>query len=173
MNIEVNPRNKRFLKAYETQALIKKLEKVKIGEEVTYKELAEIAMGSCKYNGEKYNFLWTAKECVFKKYGIQFTAVHNVGIRRMNDSEKIAKANRATASLNKKTKRNIHSVISTNYHKLSASDKVDHNTQLAILKEMNNVSSAKTVHKVKQVIAVKKKALSFKEGLAEWKRRNK
>ena len=41
---------------------------------------------------DKNRFLVTARRILRQSYGIEFKAIHNVGIQRMTDTEKVAKS---------------------------------------------------------------------------------
>ena len=90
----------------------------------------------------------------------------------MTDSEKVAKSTRTHQQMVRKSKAVISSLSSTKYHKLSAKDKLDHNTGLSIMSMVNHVNSPKMVNNIQKLVKTKKKPLSLKEGLREWKRRN-
>ena len=72
----------------------------------------------------------------------------------------------------RKSKAVISSLASTKYYKLSAKDKVTHNTTTTIMGMVNAVNSPKTVIKMQKSIKEKKRPLGLKEGLKEWQRRN-
>ena len=172
MNLEINPKNEKFHRALETQQLIKFLLKTTETKRVTYEELSKPAMGDCSHHGDKNGFLVSARKILRESYGIEFKAIHNVGIQRMTDSEKVAKSTRTHQQMVRKSKAVISSLSSTKYYKLSAKDKLDHNTGLSIMSMVNHVNSPKMVDQIQKLVKTKKKPLSLKEGLREWKRRN-
>ena len=92
MSLEINPKNEKFHRTIETQQLIQFLLKATETKRITYEELSIPAMGDCSHHGDKNNFLTSARKIVREGYGIEFKAIHNVGIQRMTDAEKIAKA---------------------------------------------------------------------------------
>ena len=57
---------KKFQRAYETGALVERLLSMKEDAQVTYKELSDIAHGDVSYNGDKTNFLVSARYIVKK-----------------------------------------------------------------------------------------------------------
>ena len=173
MSIELNPKNEKFHRTIETQQLIQFLLKATEKKALTYKELSKPAMGDCSHHGDKNGFLTSARKVLRESYGIEFKAIHNVGIQRMTDAEKVAKSVRTHQQMVRKSKAVISSLSSTKYHRLSAKDKLDHNTGLSIMSMVNHVNSPKMVNNVQKLVKTKKKPLSLKEGLREWKRRNK
>ena len=172
MNLEINPKNEKFHRALETQQLIKFLLKTTETKRVTYEELSKPAMGDCSHHGDKNGFLVSARKILRESYGIEFKAIHNVGIQRMTDAEKVAKSVRTHQQMVRKSKAVISSLFSTKYHGLYAKDKIDHNTGISVMEMVNHVNSPKMVQRVQKLVKTKKKPLSLKEGLREWKRRN-
>ncbi len=172
MSIELNPKNEKFHRTIETQQLIQFLLKATEKKALTYKELSKPAMGDCSHHGDKNGFLTSARKVLRESYGIEFKAIHNVGIQRMTDTEKVAKSVRTHQQMVRKSKAVISSLFSTKYHGLSAKDKIDHNAGISIMEMVNHVNSPKMVQKVQKLVKTKKKPLSLKEGLREWKRRN-
>ena len=172
MSLEINPKIEKFHRTIETQQLIQFLFKATETKRITYEELSIPAMGDCSHHGDKNNFLTSARKIVREGYGIEFKAIHNVGIQRMTDAEKIAKSARAHQQMVRKSKAVISSLASTKYYKLSAKDKVTHNTTTTIMGMVNAVNSPKTVIKMQKSIKEKKRPLGLKEGLKEWQRRN-
>ena len=172
MNLEINPKNEKFHRALETQQLIQFLLKATETKRITYEELSKPAMGDCSHHGDKNRFLVSARKILRQNYGIEFKAIHNVGIQRMTDSEKVAKSTRTHEQMVRKSKAVISSLASTKYSKLSAKDKLAHNTGITVMHIVNHVNSPKMVNNIQKLVKTKKKPLSLKEGLREWKRRN-
>ena len=102
--VEVNPKYKKFHRAYETQLLINALGKIKQGSVISYESLSEIAIGNCRHGGDKNNFLNSARIILRKESGIEFKAIHNIGLRRMTDAEKIAKNDKLNDQIVRKSK---------------------------------------------------------------------
>tara|TARA_B100000809_G_scaffold260282_1_gene306902 strand:- start:616 stop:1164 length:549 start_codon:yes stop_codon:yes gene_type:complete len=163
MKWEIDPKNERFHRAFETNELIKALLKVKVGMQVTYKALSKVAMGDCAFHGPKYSFLLTARCIVRKQTGIEFKAIHNVGLRHMTDEEKITKSSLNMASIGKKAKRIVSSITSTNYHRLSADNKIEHNTNLSIMNAVGHMNSPEKIAKVQRAVKAKKEPLALTE----------
>ncbi len=172
MNLEINPKNEKFHRTIETQQLIKFLLKATEKKILTYEALNVPAMGDCSHHGDKNRFLASARKILRQGYGIEFKAIHNVGIQRMTDSEKVAKSKRTHEQMVRKAKAVISSLASTKYSQLSAKDKLSLNTSVTIMGMVNHVNSPKMVDKIQKLVKTKKKPLSLKEGLREWKRRN-
>ena len=87
----VNEKREPFCRAIETSSLMKELEKLRDGEEITYEELSKIAMGNCAPTGIKKGFLKSARDILFKNKGVEFKAIPNVGLQRMTDEDKMEK----------------------------------------------------------------------------------
>ena len=172
MSLELNPKNEKFHRTIETQQLIKFLLKSTEAKRITYDELAIPAMGDCSHHGDKNRFLTSARRILRQSYGIEFKAIHNVGIQRMTDTEKVAKSKKTHEQMVRKAKAVISSLASTKYSKLSAKDKISLNTSVTIMDMVNHVNSPKMVDQIQKLVKTKKKPLGFKEGLREWKRRN-
>jgi len=172
MSIELNPKNEKFHRTIETQQLVKFLLKATEKKILTYEALNVPALGDCSHHGDKNRFLVSARKIVRESYGVEFKAIHNVGIQRMTDAEKVAKSVRTHQQMVRKSKAVISSLFSTKYHGLSAKDKIDHNTGISVMEMVNHVNSPKMVQRVQKLVKTKKKPLSLKEGLREWKRRN-
>lgn len=170
--VEVNPKNKKFHRAYETQLIITALGKVKQGGIISYDELSEIAMGSCRHGEDKSNFLTSARIIVRKEAGIEFKAIHNIGLRRMTDSEKIAKNDKLNEQIVRKSKQGIASMASTNYDKLSDEDKVTFNKNMTLLNGHRVMGSAETVYKVVKAVRGRKEPLQLKEFAKMFNKRN-
>ena len=150
---EVDPKNPLFHRAVETSELLKKLKTIKTDVEITYDEISVIAMGECKPGGIKYHFLKKAREILQKETGIEFQAIPNVGLKRMNDSDKIIKTKKALPRYNKKIKTDMRRLASTDYDTLSSDEQLCHNVNMSILNVIKCSTSGDKINRAEKQIA--------------------
>ena len=173
--LDSEAKRKKFQRAYETDALVEKLLVMKEDEQVTYKELSDIAHGDVSYNGDKANFLVSARYIVKKDKGYEFKAIHNVGLRRMTTSEKVTKYSRFNHQIVKKSRAGMISMSMlspSDYNKLSEEDKVKYNTAFTMLNAHRKYGSPEVVHKVEKAIKERKEPLALKEFIKEFNKKN-
>ena len=159
-------KRKKFHRAWETLELMKKLFSMKEDDKVTYQELSDIAKGDVSYDGDKANFLTSARQIVKKEKGYEFKAIHNVGLRRMTTAEKVAKYAKFNYQIVKKCKAGIISMSmlsDSDYNKLTKEDKIKHDTTMTMLYVHKVHGGAEVVHRVEKAIKEKRQPLALKE----------
>ena len=159
-------KRKKFHRSWETLVLIKRLFLMKEDDQVTYEELSDIAKGDVSYDGDKANFLVSARQIVKKERGYEFKAIHNVGLRRMTTAEKVAKYAKFNYQIVKKCKAGMISMSmlsQSDYNKLSKEDKMNHDTAMTMLNVHRVHGSAEVVHRVEKAIKEKRQPLALKE----------
>ena len=142
-----------FHRSIETSELLKKLRSIKEDETVTYDEFSKVAMGECKPGGIKYGYLASARNILQKETGIEFQAIPNVGLKRMNDSDKITKTKKALPTYNKKVKKDMRRLASTDYNTLSPDERLCHNVHMSILHVIKCSSGGDFQNKVEKQIS--------------------
>ena len=137
----VNEKREPFCRAIETTSLMKELEKLRNGEEITYEELSKIAMGNCAPTGIKKGFLKSARDILFKTKGIEFKAIPNVGLQRMSDEDKMDKSQKTLPSYQRKVRKDMHRLTSIDFDKLSTSKQLEWNIQMTATNVLKVFSS--------------------------------
>ena len=149
----VNEKREPFCRAIETSSLMKELEKLRDGEEITYEELSKIAMGNCAPTGIKKGFLKSARDILFKNKGIEFKAIPNVGLQRMSDEDKMEKSQKTLPSYQRKVKKDMHRLTNIKYNDLSAAKQLEWNIQVTAYNVLKTVSSGDGVDIITKEIA--------------------
>ena len=149
----VNEKREPFCRAIETSSLMKELEKLRDGEEITYEELSKIAMGNCAPTGIKKGFLKSARDILFKNKGIEFKAIPNVGLQRMSDEDKMDKSQKTLPSYQRKVKKDMHRLTNIKYNDLSAAKQLEWNIQVTAYNVLKTVSSGDGVNIITKEIA--------------------
>jgi len=149
----VNEKREPFCRAIETTSLMKELEKLRNGEEITYEELSKIAMGNCAPTGIKKGFLKSARDILFKTKGIEFKAIPNAGLQRMSDEDKMDKSQKTLPSYQRKVRKDMHRLTSIDFDKLSASKQLEWNIQMTATNVLKTVSSGDGINIITKEIA--------------------
>ena len=149
----VNEKREPFCRAIETSSLMKELEKLRDGEEITYEELSKTAMGNCAPTGIKKGFLKSARDILFKNKGIEFKAIPNTGLQRMTDEHKMDKSQKTLPSYQRKVKKDMHRLANTKYDELSKDKQLAWNVQMTALNVLKVYSSGDGVNKISKTIA--------------------
>ena len=149
----INEKREPFCRAIETSSLMKELEKLRDGEEITYEELSKIAMGNCAPTGIKKGFLKSARDILFKNKGIEFKAIPNTGLQRMTDEHKMDKSQKTLPSYQRKVKKDMHRLTNIKYNDLSAAKQLEWNIQVTAYNVLKTVSSGDGVNIITQEIA--------------------
>ncbi len=149
----VDEKREPFCRAIETSSLMKELEKLRNGEEITYEELSKIAMGNCAPTGIKKGFLKSARDILFKTKGIEFKAIPNVGLQRMSDEDKMDKSQKTLPSYQRKVRKDMHRLTSIDFDKLSTSKQLEWNIQMTATNVLKVFSSGDGVAVITKEIA--------------------
>lgn len=158
-----------FHRAIETSELLKKLQTVKIDAILTYDETDAVAMGGTRPGEIKAHYLRSARVILQKQTGIEFQAIPNIGLKRMNDTDKITKSRRSLQGYNRKAKRDIRRLTSCDYPTLSAEQKLAHNAQISVLNAIKTGSSGDRINRVeKRIQATGVERLALEETLKQF-----
>ena len=149
----INEKREPFCRAIETSSLMKELEKLRDGEEITYEELSKIAMGNCAPTGIKKGFLKSARDILFKNKGIEFKAIPNTGLQRMTDEHKMDKSQKTLPSYQRKVKKDMHRLTNIKYNDLSTAKQLEWNIQVTAYNVLKTVSSGDGVNIITKEIA--------------------
>jgi len=168
-NPDVDEKSPLFHRAIETQELIKVLKTIKVGDEVTYETLSKSAMGDCSPGKIKHSYLASARNILRKETGIEFTAIANVGLKRMSDSDKIHKSKRALPTHNRRSKREMARLASVDYDLLSPAEQLCHNVNMSILNVIKCSTAGDKVNKVRKIVGASQERLALEETLAMFK----
>ena len=149
----VNEKREPFCRAIETSSLMKELENLRDGEEITYEELSKTAMGNCAPTGIKKGFLKSARDILFKNKGVEFKAIPNVGLQRMSDEDKMDKSQKTLPSYQRKVRKDMHRLSSIEFDKLSTSKLLEWNIQMTATNVLKVVSSGDGVNIITKEIS--------------------
>ena len=149
----VNEKREPFCRAIETSSLMKELENLRDGEEITYEELSKTAMGNCAPTGIKKGFLKSARDILFKNKGIEFKAIPNIGLQRMTDEDKMEKSQKTLPSYQRKVRKDMHRLTNIKYDELSTAKQLEWNIQVTAINVLKTVSSGEGVNIITKEIA--------------------
>lgn len=130
----------------ETQELVRFIEPLSEGEEVSYKKLSEIVMGDIQT--KKQHCLRTALGILEREHKTSFNKIRGQGIIVLNNSGKIEATKAAPIRANKMFKRNMRKLSSVKFEELDESQRRNYNIQLSTVGVLIHVTKRKQVEKI-------------------------
>jgi hypothetical protein len=147
----------------ESQELIRRLEKMAIGDFVSYTELSQLAMGDVRK--EKRFALQTARRYLLFNSGAVIECVVNEGVKRLDDAE-INKLGEATVvKIHRASRRGLKKLFCVDYENLKPSDRVDHNTRASVLGALYHVTKPAQIKRIQGVVEKAQCRLQLQETL--------
>lgn len=139
-----------FRASVDTMLIYKKLTSMEIGEFVSYDELSQIIGRSI----QKHNtFLNSARKKALSHDMMVFDVVRGDGIKRVNDSEKIAIGSNSIKRSRRILNKGLRTIASIdNYDALTKEDQVKHNTAASIIGSLLVASNKKNIKAVEETV---------------------
>jgi hypothetical protein len=132
---------------WETKVIYKRLREAKTGFIVTYQELSDLAKRDVQHSGR--SALGSARYMALRDYGIVFGVVVNIGLKRLNDPEKVQGTQAHLNHIGRTAKRGLRVLTAVDdYNALSHELKVEHNVKASILGVFQHISSAPQVKRL-------------------------
>ena len=141
MTTEVATKQPIFKLSVDTQLVIDRLMKAQVGEVVTYADLSAILGRNIQYASR--GCLTTACKRLQADHAIVFGTVRSVGVKRLNDSEKVAAGLSSIPKIRSQARNGAKRIVCAQYDALSKEDKVKHNTGLSFLGVMGEMTKPK------------------------------
>lgn len=135
-----------FQTSVETRLLYARLRKLEIGEIVTYRELTQII--SQDVQNEARGALTSARRMALRDDGIICDAIHNVGIKRLSDSEAVQSSTQTFARVRRLAHRGAERLVTTNPDALSQEDRIRRNASLSAFAVVKLMGKPKTLDKI-------------------------
>lgn len=120
---------------------------LKDGETRAYVELSEII--GCDIRTSGRGALRTARDIVLREDGIVIDVVPNVGVKRVNDSEKIAGAVVVNGRIRNAARRSMARLQAvSDFDKLSEADKLTHNATASVMAAHDLMGKQRSIDKI-------------------------
>jgi hypothetical protein len=137
-----------FNMSADTRFFFQELQKLNSGTTITYDELTDLIGWTNKKVSSTTPALQSARRALLSRQ-IVIDSVRLVGVRRLNDSEKIASAQKEIVGIRSKSRQGAKKLISVdNYATLSNHDQLAHTTQMTVFAFTRDLASAKGMKKV-------------------------
>jgi len=140
----------------DTQFIIKKLSTCKIGDVITYEELAKEIKRKVP-NG----ILVTARKRLLTDERMVFGTIRKVGLKRLSDSEIVNTSTAALGSIQRATKREKKRLVSVDFENLPSNMKIKHSAIAATLAVVNEITKEKKQNRLESSISNENQKLSM------------
>lgn len=150
-----------FHASADTRLIMQELEKVAIGDTITFKQLS--AAVSRPKNEIRSN-INSARAALLRDHQIVFDNVRGVGYKRLTDAETVESTTQDIAKTRRAARRGLIKIASVqDYSSLSARDQLAHSTRAAVLGAVTEITSGRGVKRVEKAASGKAGDLPFKE----------
>jgi hypothetical protein len=147
----------------ESQEIIRRLEKMAVGDFVSYDELSQLAMGDVRK--EKRFALQTARDHLMIHKGAIIECVVNEGVKRLSDAE-INKLGEATvAKIHRASHRGLQKLACADYEKLKLSDRIEHNARFSALGALHHITKPSQMKRLQGAVEKTQCRLQLQETL--------
>jgi hypothetical protein len=148
---------KRFDLAFETRQLIDMGKEIREGETWLYSDMSKKLGATYPYDGKG---LYSARRILLRDFGIIFIAVKNVGLRRLDNKEKVGITGQAIETTQRLVRRTSKKLGTIDFMTLPDELRVEVNTGMTVLKVMEHATNRKTFERVRAVVNESKGILS-------------
>jgi len=157
----------RFERSPDTDLLMSALRKVEVGQTATYPELSAVISRDVQRLARSN--LQSARKALEAQDGIVFEAVHNVGMRRLDDVAKVKSASSMLSGLRRRSRR-IGRRLATveNVAELSAPAKITFDTVATMVGVLDVMTSDKGIKKIEARVEAAQQKLPLAGTLAEF-----
>ncbi len=153
----------RFVRSYETQVLsdhLKELAEKNI-DEVTYKELSEVAKSNVQAEGR--GALMRARKIALDERNEYWDCIPKVGLRLLTDSQRIAKAPSQRRSIRRKVVKTLKTAQVRDYESLTDAEKYNQQATLTLAAFVGQASSETSHKKILEAVEEKHRQLALTE----------
>jgi hypothetical protein len=152
-----------FQMSADARLLIQRMQKVEVGETITYEELG--AAISKPVDGST-SALRTALLRLLRDHDHVFSCVHKVGFKRLNDGEIVAEGGQEAEKIRRKAKRSVERQLKADFAKLSREQQGRFTAQVSIMSSIAFISSGKQIDKISEKSSPEVKELPIAATLA-------
>lgn len=142
----------------EAQLLYARLQEAQPGEEITYRELSEIASRNVQTTAS--TALHTARKRCENIDHIVFSVIRDVGLRRLLNDEIPQNAQQKIDHIRRTAKRAAKQMACVNYQALSTKAQLTHNTNMSLLGVLSEISKPGAAKVLEQHITATQQALT-------------
>ena len=137
-----------------TEALVRYLRSMTIGQFVSYADLSAVAHVDVRSHAKGNHHLYQARVILRRDYQMEFDTIKKVGIKRLNDSGCVAKAKTAIPRTHNAAKRGIQTLqCIRDFEGMTPEERVSHNTAMTLMGAMLEVTRAKGVQRLEKAVA--------------------
>ncbi len=154
----------RFTRSFETQKIIERLEKLDIGEQVSYEELA-VEAGLSRVSGSTGS-LHSARHFLQRTEGRVFACVPGIGVKRATDAEIVQTGSMVVQHIHRTARRGMLRLACANFDVLSPEQRMEFNEKASHLAILQHVTTAKSAKRIGQAVAKSQAKLPVEATLA-------
>lgn len=140
----------KFQLSADSRALINALEKVSIGETVSYEDLNRtIGRDVRQFRGTIHTALATLE----RQHQMVFSCVPTVGYKRLNDKEIIGTADAVTRKIRWAARRSARKLACVKFDQLPADQRLAHNARMTIMALVAETTGSNAVKRIESAVA--------------------
>lgn len=155
----------RFKLSPETNAVVKKLESMSIGDFASYADLSALVGGDIQ--GRANHYLQSARRVLRNEKQYVFGVVTDEGVKRLNDEEIVLEGSRRILHIRRASRTAMKTLVCvSDFEAMTEETKKRHNTTLSVLGAINLFSKPTSIKKIDNAVAGSGNRLQIGETIA-------
>jgi hypothetical protein len=156
-----------FNRSADTRFIIQKLRPLRVGEQISY---AELAAAVSRPVGEIDGSLASARRALLREDSMVFGTVRGVGLRRLSDTDIVRTSAAVTKRIRRAARRGVRVLAAVNdFSALPRDDQMRHSASVSVLAAIAEMTTDKSLRKIESVTKEAVRELPFAQTLAAFR----